>query len=129
MSRRAKGEGAVYHDQNRDRWVGVADVGLNPKTGKRRRVTVVGKAGESKASVAGRLRERIDHLAKTTASAPETVGHLVDQWLARSAPKRMDERTLGMVETMVRNHLEPVLGAVRVNALTVEDVEAWLDAK
>lgn len=127
MSRRAKGEGAIYLDG--DRWIGQADAGLNPRTGKRRRAKVVGQPGESKASVAGRLRERIDHLGAVTASAPATVGELVESWLSRAAPKRMDERTLSMVEPMVRNHLHPVLGGVRVQALTVEDVEAWLDAK
>lgn len=34
-----------------------------------------------------------------------------------------------MVESMVRIHLLPPLGSVRVGALTVEDVEGWLDAK
>lgn len=129
MSRRAKGEGSVYYDDGIGRWVGMADAGLNPKTGKRRRVKVTGKPGESKASVAARLRDRIEHLQATTATAPETVGQLVEAWLKRAAPKRMDTRTLSMVESMVRNHLTPVLGGVKVTALTVEDVEAWLDAK
>lgn len=129
MGRRAKGEGSVYYNEDRGRWVGQADAGLNPSTGKRRRVKVIGSPGESKSSVAARLRERIDHLSQTTASAPETVGQLVDSWLSRSAPRRMDARTLAMVESMVRLHLVPVLGGVRVQALTVEDVEGWLDAK
>jgi len=130
MSRRAKGEGSVYFDERRDRWVGQADAGLNPSTGKRRRVKVTGRPGESKQAVASRLRERIEHLSKTTATAPEkTVGELVDAWLRRAAPKRNSERTLSMIESLTRRHLRPVLGAVKIQALTVEDIEAWLDAK
>ncbi len=129
MSRRARGEGSLYFDERRDRWVGQADAGLSPRTGKRRRVKVVGAPGESKASVAGRLRERIQHLEATSSPAPTTVGELVESWRRRAAPKRMDERTLAMVESMLRLHVQPVLGAVRVQALTVEDVEGWLDAK
>lgn len=130
MSRRAKGEGSVYFDERRDRWVGQADAGLNPSTGKRRRVKVTGRSGESKQAVASRLRERIEHLSKTTATAPEkTVGELVDAWLRRAAPKRNSERTLSMIESLTRRHLRPVLGAVKIQALTVEDIEAWLDAK
>ena len=56
--RRAKGEGTLWRD-DRGRWVGQASVGVNPATGKRKKVKVVGAEGESKASVAGRLAERI----------------------------------------------------------------------
>ena len=129
MTRRAKGEGSVYWHEGVERWVGMADAGLNPKTGKRRRVKVTGKPGESKSSVAARLRGRIGYLEATTASAPDSVGELVDAWLWRSAPKPMSERTLAMVESMVDQPSPPVLGGVRAQALTVEDIEAWLDAK
>lgn len=57
MSRRGNGEGTVYFDAIRERWVGQADGGINPSTGKRRRAKVVGAPGESKSSVAARLRE------------------------------------------------------------------------
>lgn len=51
MSRRANGEGSLYFDADRRRWVGQVDAGINPKTGNRRRVKVTGKPGESKTSV------------------------------------------------------------------------------
>lgn len=59
MSRRANGEGSIFFDCHRGRWVGAVDAGVNPKTGKRRRAKVVGSEGESRSSVAARLRERI----------------------------------------------------------------------
>ncbi len=129
MSRRASGEGTLYFDEGRGRWIGQAEAGINPRTGRRRRVKVTGRPGEGKRAVSARLRERVDHLEATSTGAPATVGELVDSWLTRAAPKRMSERTMAMVDSMVRHHLDPVLGSVRIHALTVEDVERWLEAK
>lgn len=127
--RRAPGEGSLYFDTARERWVGQADAGINPKTGKRRRVKVTGKPGESKSSVGRRLRERIEALSSTSAVSPEAVRNLVDVWLTRAAPKTKSEPTMAMVRSLVNTHILPVFGSVRLSALTVEDIEAFLDAR
>lgn len=129
MSRRAPGEGSLYFEQARGRWVGQADAGINPSTGKRRRVKVLGKPGESKASVSGRLRDRIVDLEATSATAPDTVGELLTLWLRRAAPKTKAPATMAMVNSLVANHLRPVFGNVPLAAVTVEDVEDFLDAR
>jgi integrase len=129
MSRRASGEGALYFDTGSGRWVGQADAGLSPKTGKRRRVKVVGGPGESKTSVAKRLSARIAELEATSPSAPDTVGELVETWRDRAAPKRKSETTLAMTDSLIRNHITPALGSVRLNAITVDHIEAFLDAR
>ena len=59
MTRAAHGQGTVYFDTEKARWVGQASAGVNVGTGKRRRLKVVGARGESKRSVAARLAERI----------------------------------------------------------------------
>lgn len=102
MKRRAQGEGSVFFDPSRGRWVGSAEGGINPTTGKRRRVRVI---GPTQKDVAARLRERIGELETLSPAAPRTVGALVESWLSKGAPKRMSERTLTMVRIMVRNHL------------------------
>lgn len=129
MSRRGNGEGTVYFDTDRERWVGQADAGLNPITGKRRRVKVVGQPGESKSAVASRLRNRIFELSTQNPSAPRTVGELVAAWRSRTAPKRRSVTTLAMTDSLISNHIEPVFGSIPVGALTVEDVEVFLDAR
>lgn len=73
MSRRAKGEGSVYFDSSRECRIGAAEAGFNPKTGAGRRVKVNGKPGESRSSVAARLRARMLELEEAD-RAPETVG-------------------------------------------------------
>ena len=129
MSRRANGEGSIYFDSNRGRWVGAIDAGVNPKTGKRRRAKVVGSEGESKSSVAARLRAKISDLETSSPTSPDTVRELVEAWFTRAAPKRKSQTTLAMTDSLIRNHIDPVLGHLRVSAVTVEDVEAFLDAR
>lgn len=129
MSRRANGEGSIYFDSQRGRWVGAIDAGINPMTGKRRRAKVVGGEGESKSSVAARLRARVAELEMSSPNSPETIGELVQSWFARAAPMRKSETTLAMTDSLIRNHIDPVLGDVRLSAVTVEDIEAFLDAR
>lgn len=128
-SRRALGEGTLYFDEARSRWVGQASAGVNPKTGKRRRVKVVGREEESKSSVAERLRRRIDELRITSGTAPGTVGELVELWYTRAAPKTKSESTMAMIKSLILNHIDPVFGKAQLSDVTVEDVEAFLDAR
>lgn len=125
MSRRSKGEGTVYFDNTKERWVGQADGGINPSTGKRRRAKVVGGPGESKSSVAARLRERIAETRPT--GAPTTVGELCELWLDRAAPKRKGPKSLLDDRRLVELHVLLRFRSTRLDALTVEDVETWLD--
>lgn len=125
---RAAGEGTLYQD-DRGRWIAMASAGINPKSGKRRRVKLTGAEGESKEGVARRLADRIAELETQSPAAPQTVGELVRSWRRRAAPKKMSSRTLAMVDSLIANHIDPVLGGVKVGALTAEDVEDFLDAR
>ncbi len=122
--RRTKGEGSLYFDEERSRWVGVADGGVDPETGRRRRVKV---SAATKREATALLRARVAEVAAVGASpAVETVGELVALWLEREAPKTMSPRTLGLVRSLVSNHVTPTLGRTRLRDLRVEDVEALL---
>jgi integrase len=117
----------VFFDDARGGWVGQASVGINPSTGKRRRVKV---RAATKREAHRRLHERIAELERTSgAVTPNTVGELVAKWLTREAPKTMSPRTLTMVRTMVTNHILPSLGQMRVSELRAEHVEQLLDTK
>jgi hypothetical protein len=61
--------------------------------------------------------------------APETVGELVHAWRTRAAPKRKSESTLAMTDSLINNHIAPVLGDVKLSNLDVETIEAFLDAR
>jgi len=128
MSRRAPGEGTLYQDGD-GRWYGQASASINPKTGNRRRVKITGKPGESKASVARRLKARIVELEASGPSAPETVGELVAQWRQLSAPKRNSPSTLEGIDALIRKHIAPVFDKVKIAAVTPDDIESFLAAR
>lgn len=129
MSRRAPGEGSLYFDTHRGRWVAAATVTPDPMTGRQRRVKVVGRDGEGKRSVSQRFKDRLVELEASSPAAPVTVAELISQWRARTAPKRKSVTTLAMTDSLIRNHIIPVLGSVRVADLTAEHVESFLDAR
>jgi integrase len=57
------------------------------------------------------------------------VGELLDLWLRRTAPKTKSATTMAMVKSLVENHIRPIFGDMKLNALTAEDVERFLDAR
>lgn len=118
-------EGTVYFDTARGRWVGQAPPERNYRTGKARRRKVVGAPGESKTSVARRLRALIDE--QQIAGAPETVGEVVARWRATLvAGEGQSSQNLARIDSQIRNHVTGPIGSVPVSALTPDDVEAWL---
>lgn len=125
--RRAQGEGTVYFDEKRGSWVAQADLGVNPRTGKRRRIKV---RASTKREASARLRARVEELDRLDSSAvPVSVAELMELWLSRVAPKSMSVNTLSSVRSMVDNHILPSLGSLPLRGLRVEHVEALLDAK
>jgi integrase len=129
MTRRAKGEGTLYQD-DRGRWIGQADAGTNPKTGKRRRVKVTGRPGESRSEVAKRLRDRIAELDGSS-GGPETVGELVERWMAKGMPsaKPKSLSTVAGLKSHAETHVLPVFGNQPLSAVTVDDIEGFLEAR
>lgn len=125
---RAQGEGSVFWDESRGRWVGQAPPVFDYRTGKKKRPKIVGHPAESKASVARRLRDRIADL-EAAPGAPETVGELVGLWRDLAAPKKQSVSTLAMTDSLINVHIIPVLGGASMEGLTVDDVEAFMDAR
>lgn len=128
--RRAPGEGSLYFDASAKRWIGQADAGVNPRTGKRRRVKVTGKLGESQASVAKRLRSRIEELADSN-GAPKTVGDLVERWIDKGMPgkRAKSPSTVAGLRSHALTHILPVFGSVAINTVTPDDIEDFLEAR
>lgn len=119
-ARRGRGEDGVYQRASDGRWVGSISLGYKPN-GKRNRVTCYGRT----------KREVLDKLADARAKAgtgavPDagrlTVGQYLDRWLATHAGKA-GGRTVEERTRVVKNHLKPRLGAVRLAKLTPLHVE------
>jgi integrase len=122
--RRTHGEGAIYQTKD-GRWRAAVDLGW--KDGARQRKYL---SGTTKSVVARKVREA---LAQAEAGVPLTrdgVGPTVEEWLwywhDNVQTRRVRETTLSAQEVMIRRHIVPNLGRVRLRELTPEHVESLL---
>jgi len=122
--RRHSGEGAIYQTKD-GRWRAAVDLGW--EAGKRQRKYL---SGPTKSAVARAVREA---LAQVEAGVPLTrdgLGPTVEEWLwywhDNVQARRVRETTLSAQEVIIRRHLVPTLGRVRLRELTPEHVESLL---
>jgi hypothetical protein len=83
--RRGRGEGAVYFEADRNRWVGVLDLGRNGD-GRLVRRKVVGATAKEARDALRRLREEIEDGARSRNGNVTVEAFLLD-WLEREVPK------------------------------------------
>jgi integrase len=121
--RRGRGEGGVYRRAD-GQWVGSISLGY-ADSGKRKRKAVYGASKKEVMDKLDRFRSeaRVGNLPDARGL---TVGQLLDRWL-ESSKASTETRTFEERERLVKNHLRPRLGALklaRVNALHVESFYA-----
>lgn len=122
--RRARGDGTVYYDASRDRWIGAVTI-----AGRRRKVT-----GKDRTEARAKLSQLL--AAKTTGAAVPnkrtTVGQALDAFLERDLPTRtsngrpLAETTIARHE-WAADHLRRELGTARLVELDVRAIENMLD--
>jgi hypothetical protein len=118
--RRSVGEGSVYEETKRDRWIGA----LTLPNGQRKRV--VAKNRTEARQKLDRLRRSLE-LGAVPTDGNATVGHAVDLWAARVlAARRLAPSTR---ERYARHctTIKEALGSRRLAKLTADDIEAMLD--
>lgn len=122
--RRTNGEGAIYKTKD-GRWRAAVDLGW--QDGKRERKYL---SGSTKAAVARKVRAA---LAQVEAGVPLTrdgAGPTVEEWLwywhDNVQARRVREATQSAQEVMIRRHIVPTLGKLRLRELTPEHVESLL---
>jgi integrase len=122
-SNRGKGEGAVYYEEARDRWVGLLDLGGEPR--RRRKVT-----GRSRSEVTKRLAAlRVElGMGVDVSKRPPTIAELVDQWCDAGyagITGRKSVSTRATLDRRLRGHLVLHLGRLRVSEVKPSDFERW----
>lgn len=124
--RRERGEGAIFYDQAKGRWVGQLDLGTDP-TGRRRRPKVFGRTRAE-------VRTKLDEL-RTASKAGQAVDQravtfavVAGEWLQRGLPAETASTTRSNYETLISGHLVPALGRKKVVDLRPSDIEAMLTA-
>lgn len=126
ITRRRSGEGTLFWNERRQRWMAVVDVGFSPM-GKRRRAQVSARTKtEAKAKLLALRRDQMDGLPPEQRGY--TVGEAVESWLRYGLVGR-DPSTVTNRRIMAENHILPALGSRRLMELTAEEVDAWLAAK
>lgn len=95
----------------------------DPITGKRRRVTVGTYSAKREAEKAE--AKAITERERGTLLQPDTttVGELLDKYLETEVPRTVRPENRAAYEIVIRRHLKPALGNVKVRRLTVEHVE------
>ncbi len=123
--RRSDGEGSIYYDQARDRYVGVYVTGW--RDGKPIRKKVSAKSRAAAATKLRELREKVDAGRIPTGRIP-TVGEWMTYWLEEIAAKKVRPSTLRGYRTYVTCYIVPILGDHRLDKLTPEHISAaWTE--
>jgi integrase len=119
MSKRGNAEGSIYKRQD-GRWA--AAITLDYQGGRRRRKHLYGR---TRTEVAAKLQRAQRTLADggVLAAERQTVATLLEAWLEDSAASRVRPRTLERYKQIVRMHVVPALGHVRLSQLTPAHVE------
>ena len=124
--RRSKGDGSLFWDSTRQRWIAEVTVGYTP--GGRR---IVRRASDRTKTAAQRklkeiIRDYEDGLVMD--GYGYTVADAVRDWLAFGLSGR-DSDTLAKCTILANSHVIPALGARKLRDLSADDVDKWLAEK
>lgn len=125
---RSDGEGSVYYDKSRDRWVGVLVVGWRGDTPETLRPLRKKVSATSRAGAAAKLRKVREDIEGGSLSSgrPLTVEKWLTYWLDEIVAHRNTPNTQRTYRTYVTRYLIPLLGHHRIDRLTPEHLEkAW----
>ncbi len=125
--RRGNGEGSIFFEASRQRWVGSIEL-VEEVSGKRRRAKVTGR---TKTAVRNKLRvlQAQANAGLPVADGGLTFGTYLDAWLSDVLPARAKVRSTNTIDNYrwaVERHLKPALGSKRLRSLTPEDIESVL---
>lgn len=124
MTRRGGAEGSIYQ-RGDGRWT--ASISLGYAAGKRQRKYIYGK---TRRDVAEQLTKglRDTQQGLPVGHARTTVEQFLDHWLEESARPTLRPLTYVTYRGLVRHHLVPALGHVRLDRLTPAQVQTMLNS-
>jgi integrase len=124
--RRSRGDGSLYWNENRQRWIAEVTTGYDGR-GKRvyRRVSDKTKSG-ALAKLKEMQRDHDDGLP--VGPQNYTVADAVRNWLEFGLSNR-DPATAKKCRILAAKHIIPALGARKLRELSADDVDRWLAVK
>jgi integrase len=126
VARSSRGDGGLYWDRGRERWIAEVTVGYTAG-GKR----IVSKAsGRTKTAAQRKLKEIIRDYEDGLAIAPHnySVADAVREWLKFGLNGR-SRATVEKCTILANTHVIPDLGARKLRDLSADDVDQWLIEK
>ena len=117
--RHRRGDGSTYHDRGQDRWVAQLSLGIDPRTGKRRIVRRTVKDPRDVDDALAFLRRRYIGVGPVGAL---TLDDFLADWLRVTRPT-VALRTHASYSQLVKDHVSPLLGGIRVAELRPADVK------
>ena len=119
--RRANGEGNIRKRKD-GRWEGRYTAGHDPTTGKQIFKNVLGR---TQAEVKQKLNVALEELKKVDVIVSDqmTTGEWLDTWLEHYAKPVMRATTYNNYETLIRLHIKPYIGEVKLNKLTTLQIQ------
>ena len=119
-SRSRRGFGSVY--QRKDgKWVGEATIGRRADGGRDRRYVYADTCEEAQEKLRKLLYERDRGLLADPAK--QTVGEFLSSWLRDVAKPTVRPRTYERYEIIIRRHVRPAIGAIRLSKLTPQHLQ------
>jgi integrase len=117
MGKRGNGEGSISRRKNGG-WC--AQYVVYTSEGRKRRTL----SGKTRKEVAAKLSKALAdrEVGLVFDAGTLTVGEYLDRWLSHSARGRVRQKTYERYESIVRVHLVPALGRIRLKALTPDHV-------
>lgn len=122
-TKRSDGEGSIYFDASRKRYVGSYVVGWRDGKPIRKKVS-----GTSRAAAAAKLRELREKVAagELPSGRLPTVAEWMTYWLDQIAAHKVRPSTMRGYRTYVDCYINPLLGDRRIDRLTPEHIaDAW----
>lgn len=127
MAKRGNGEGSISQRPD-GRWIAQASVGHDPKTGKPIRRTFYGK---TRAEAAKKLTAALAAAGRGQTAPPAklTLGEWLATWLETYARPKVRQRTFESYESVIRVHIVPALGKIKLRDLRPEHLQRFLNEK
>lgn len=124
--RRGQGSGSVYQRASDGRWIAVLDLGW--VDGKRKRKYY---SAPTEREATNKLNRALGDLArgKIIPTDSQTVGEFLDYWLEHVAKPSVRPKTYNGYADVVRLHLKPTLGKIKLEKLTPQHVNKLINDK
>ena len=98
-------------------WVAVVDLPRDPVTGKRRQKWISAKTKKEAERLAAQTIHAVDS-GTFTDTGKRTVADYLEQWLEAYAPGACKPTTYDRYTSLIRTHINPALGHLKLDKLT-----------